>query len=93
MIQIEQRHLNIIMDILKNYHYHFYAFGSRVKNKAKRFSDLDLCYKDSIPDSVIIELEEKFEESDLPFKIDLLDWKRCAKDFQEIISKDLELIQ
>jgi len=93
MIQAEKRHLNIILDILGKYQYHFYAFGSRVKNTAKRFSDLDLCYKEPIPDGVIIELEEKFEESDLPFKIDFLDWKRCTKDFQELISKDLELIQ
>lgn len=93
MIQIEKKHLNIILDILRKYQYHFYVFGSRVKNRAKKFSDLDLCYKDSIPDSIIIELEEKFEESDLPFKIDLLDWQRCTKDFQELISKDLERIQ
>ena len=92
-MQLEKKYLEIIQRILKNYPYHFYAFGSRVKNKAKRFSDLDLCYKESIPDKVIIQLEEKFEESDLPFKVDLLDWNHCAKDFQTLIEHDLKPIQ
>jgi predicted nucleotidyltransferase len=88
MIDIEERHKKIIFDILNKHPYHFYAFGSRVKGKAKRFSDLDLCFFDKIPDKVISDLEEQFEESNLPYTVDIVDWNSCDPSFQEIIKKD-----
>lgn len=74
---------------MKKYPFTFYAFGSRVKKSAKKFSDLDLCYKEVIPDAVIAKIEEEFIESDLPFKVDLINWKNCSPDFQKLIEKDL----
>lgn len=41
-LQLEDHHKKIIQNIIKNLNLKFYAFGSRTKNKAKRFSDLDL---------------------------------------------------
>ena len=49
MIQIENRHLEILRSILSKYPYKFYAYGSRVKGTAKKYSDLDLCYQEEIP--------------------------------------------
>jgi predicted nucleotidyltransferase len=92
-MQLEKKYLKLIQFILEKYPYNFFVFGSRVKNKARRFSDLDVCYKEYIPDNIIIQLEEKFEESDLPFKVDLLDWHHCTKDFQTHIEPDLIPIQ
>ena len=79
----------IIQDILSQYPYTFYAFGSRAKNKARPLSDLDLCYKEAIPMKVIIEIEEHFEESDLPFKVDIINWNTCSADFKKLIEPDL----
>lgn len=93
MINLENRHLEIIQDILKKYPYTFYAFGSRAKDNAKRFSDLDICFKDPIPLNVQSHIEEDFEESNLPFKVDLVDWHQMTKEFQVLIEKDLRLIQ
>jgi hypothetical protein len=89
MLNLSEKDLNIIKLILSNYPYQFYAFGSRVKGKQKRYSDLDLCYKDDIPDAVISKIYEEFEESNLPFKVELLNWNRCDPDFQKSIEKDL----
>ena len=86
---IEERHLKIIKEILSHYPYTFYAFGSRVKGTPRQFSDLDICFMDNIPWNVRAHLDEDFEESTLPFKVDVIAWQSCSKDFQQAIQKDL----
>ncbi|CAJ0830435.1 7077_t:CDS:2 [Entrophospora sp. SA101] len=58
--------------ILSKYPYQFYAYGSRAKGTARRISDLDICYYDNIPSSVICEMREEFTESNLPFEVELV---------------------
>jgi predicted nucleotidyltransferase len=89
MIYLEERHLKIIKEILSKYPYTFYAFGSRVLGTHKPFSDLDICAMDDIPTITKGYLEEAFEESDLPFKIDIIEWNKISKEFQTLIKKDL----
>ena len=72
MLQLEPRHRQIIQQILSKYPYCFYAYGSRVKGTARRLSDLDLCYLESIPGAVIFQIEEELKESDLPFLVELV---------------------
>jgi predicted nucleotidyltransferase len=91
MIQMEERHLQILRQILSQYPYAFFIFGSRVKGTQKRFSDVDLCYKEKIPSAVISKLEEDLEESNLPFKVDLVNWELCSDDFKKLIEKDMIL--
>jgi predicted nucleotidyltransferase len=67
----------------------FYAFGSRVKGTARPLSDLDLCIKDPIHKSVLVKILEEFEESDLPFKVDIILWSEISENFQKQIEKDL----
>lgn len=92
MIQLENKHQLIISAILAKYSYTFYAYGSRVKGKTGKYSDLDLCYQQEIPWNVLSHLHEDFEESDLPFKVDLVAWNWMSPEFQELISKDLTAI-
>ncbi|GBR61101.1 DNA polymerase beta subunit like nucleotidyltransferase [Acetobacter senegalensis DSM 18889] len=63
------------------------AFGSRVTGKAKPFSDLDLAIMGDEPLSLETRarLEEAFSESDLPWKVDVLDWLQVDDDFRSII--------
>ncbi len=89
MLHLEKKHHAIIHNILSKYPYTFYAFGSRVKGNHHRLSDLDLCFKDPIPYSIISHLEEDFEESDLPYKVDIVNWQTCSEEFRSIISKNL----
>lgn len=84
-LQIEPRHWKIILDILNKYPYEFYLFGSRIKGTAKRFSDLDICYKEKIPDATIGEIAEAFDNSDLPYTVDLVAWWRCTDEFKKLI--------
>jgi predicted nucleotidyltransferase len=86
---MELRHYQMVLDIVSRYPYVFYAFGSRAKGNPKLFSDLDLCYKENIPSRDLHAIIEAFEESDLPFTVDIVDWNKCSDQFKELIGKDL----
>ncbi len=92
-LYLEERHAQILYAILKPYPYSFFAFGSRVTGKHKTFSGLDLFYCEPIPQKAIFQLEEDFEESDLPFCVDLVDYERCDADFQSLIFQHYLCIQ
>jgi predicted nucleotidyltransferase len=89
MIYMDKRHLNIVQQILAKYPYTFYAFGSRTKGTQRPLSDLDICFKEDIPWNIRAHIDEDFEESDLPFTVDIIDWNTCSPDFQARIAKDL----
>ncbi|MDF3626136.1 nucleotidyltransferase family protein [Brytella acorum] len=71
------------------------AFGSRVTGKAKPFSDLDLAVMgdEPLPLETRARLEEAFSESDLPWKVDVLDWAQADADFKRIISHSWIVLQ
>jgi predicted nucleotidyltransferase len=71
-LQLNSLELNIIKQILSKHPYQFYAYGSRTKGLAKKYSDLDLCYQEVIPLEIISDLREEFVESDLPFTVELV---------------------
>ncbi len=64
-----------------------WAFGSRVIGNAKEFSDLDLVIHSDHPISLEIlgQLKHELSESDLPFKVDLVDWSLLSKEFRDQI--------
>lgn len=88
-IQLEPRHLVIVKDILKTFEVIAYVFGSRAKNTAKPLSDLDLCVKDNYDKSTIRKLQDAFEDSDLPFKVDVVVWSELSDGFKKQIEADL----
>jgi len=92
MIHMDQKHWNIVKNILQKYPYSFYAFGSRVKGTQKLLSDLDLCFIEPIPSNILAHIREDFEESNLPFTVDLVDWNMCDETFKAQIKRDLILI-
>lgn len=87
-IQLELKDWKILKDILSKYPYTFYAYGSRVKKNAKPYSDLDLCYFD-VPWNEISNIREELTKSDLPFFIELVNWKHMTDAFRESIRNDL----
>ena len=65
-----------------------WAYGSRVKFNARPDSDLDLvCFTTPEQSGQFYTLKEQFEESNLPFRIDLLEWNNLPDNFKENISK------
>jgi len=82
MIHIEDRHMKIIQEILSQYPFTFYAFGSRARGTHKPFSDLDLCVLEDLPPLSKCYLQEAFEEPIYPLKLILLNGTKSQKSFK-----------
>ena len=67
-----------------------WVFGSRATGQSKKYSDLDLCIKANHPLGldVMSALAEDFSESDLPWKVDIVDWWCVSDEFRAIIGRD-----
>lgn len=65
------------------------AFGSRVRGDAKPTSDLDIAIQATRPLSLaaVGRLKEAFEESDLPFQVDFVDWHCLDASFRALIER------
>ncbi len=63
------------------------AFGSRATWTAKDYSDLDLAVMGEEPLSLrtVSALDEALGDSDLPFKVDVVDWARIDDSFRTIV--------
>ena len=72
-----------------------WAFGSRVQARAKPYSDLDLALLAGQPLSLETRamLTEAFEESDLPFKVDVVDLSAASPGFCAIIESRHLVVQ
>ena len=88
-LHLDPEDWQIIKNILNRYPYKFYAFGSRVHGTHKPLSDLDLCFKDTIPLHEITEIRGAFEDSNLAFTVDIVNWNECSDEFKSSIVSDL----
>lgn len=86
-VDLNIQELSIVKGILNNYP-GTVIFGSRIKGTSRKFSDLDVCIKDPITDYEFVMLQETFSESDLPFKVDLVDYSKVDNDFKKIIDSE-----
>ena len=71
------------------------AFGSRVQQTAKKWSDLDLAVvgPEKLDRDVFYGLKDAFEESELPIQIDVLDWHIISPEFQAVIDSEYVVLQ
>lgn len=96
-IDIQPDYWKIVHAILqKNVpRYEVWAFGSRAKRTAKTYSDLDLAVITDAPLSLAVKasLADDFSESDLPWKVDIVDWATTSESFRHIIERDKVVVQ
>ena len=71
------------------------AFGSRVTGNAKPYSDLDLVLLGParLPLGRLAAVREAFAESDLPIRVDVIDWHSISENFRNIIAAKFEILQ
>lgn len=97
MIDLLPKHLEIVRAILRDRvpQCDVWAFGSRVAHRARPFSDLDLAIisDHALSFTKLGDLQEAFSLSDLPIKVDVLDWASVTEGFREIIRSRYEVIQ
>lgn len=97
LIDIRPSDWQIVRSILEKHvpAYEVLAFGSRARWEAKDYSDLDLAIITDQPLSLDVKsaLDLDFAESDLPFKVDVVDWATASSSFREIIQRDKVLVR
>lgn len=94
LLDIEIKHLGIVKKILKQFvpFKEVWAYGSRVKWTAGHKSDLDIVIFDPEKEQ-IFSLKEAFEESDLPFSVDIMNWNNIPESFQKNILTKYIILQ
>jgi predicted nucleotidyltransferase len=97
MVDLESQYLKMVKNILQknlSREAKVFVFGSRANNKAKKFSDLDLAISTprEISLTVFANLRSSFEESDLPYKVDIIDLNAIDQSFRKNIEPDLIMI-
>jgi type I restriction enzyme, S subunit len=96
-IDIRPDHWAIVRDILLKQvpRYEVWAFGSRVTGTTKPYSDLDLAVISDkpLPLNVIGGLADDFSESDLPWRVDVVDWAATSATFRKIIEQNKVVVQ
>ena len=89
-IDLPANHRRLVLDIL---HAHLprsvkvWVFGSRATGRARRYSDLDLAIDANrrLTLDEIAGLNEAFSDSDLPYRVDLIDWHDIDDRWRQII--------
>ena len=91
------KHRTIVEEILRLHAprpCRIWAFGSRVRGTARRFSDLDLAFDASRPlsfgDTAL--LADAFDESDLPWRVDVVDLVTCSPTFRREVESHAVLV-
>lgn len=96
-VAMRPEHWRIVRDILRRHlpQAEVWAFGSRATGTAKPYSDLDLAIvaDQPLPLATRAALAEAFSESDLPWKVDLVDWATAGQPFRRIIERDKLIVQ
>ena len=91
-LEIDARDLATVQQILRRHipDRVVLAFGSRATHTAKPFSDLDLAVlgDDPLASHLLGALRDDFDVSDLPFKVDIVDWATTHAGFRKIIERD-----
>ncbi len=99
---MQENHKEILLDILNRLvpaGLEVWAFGSRARWTARETSDLDLVLRSPaqletrLEAGLLDDLKEAFEESDLPFMVDLLDWATVSEKFRKVIEREYVVVQ
>ena len=89
-LQLTKVQLQTVLQILDQFvpKQHCWVFGSRIKGTADKYSDLDLAVDcgETLSIRQLAQLNNAFDESDLPFTVDLVDWHRIDDDFRQYIA-------
>jgi len=91
-LDLSPEHQRIVLQVLTEHlplGCKVWVFGSRASGRARRYSDLDLATdagrRLTLDEAAI--LREAFEECDLPYPVDVVDWRAIDDRFRKIIDE------
>ena len=93
-IDLERKYFDSIIQILNKYlppNASVWFFGSRVTGRSKPFSDVDILIDLGVALSLtqLSELDTAFDESLLPYKVDIADAQTISETFRDAIEDQL----
>jgi len=96
-INLDKKYIDFIINTISeiNPDIEIYIFGSRTQNRAREYSDIDIALKsiNSIPIDIILKLKTIFQDSTLPYKVDIIDINSIEEYFYNLIKNDLVRIK
>jgi len=98
-LDLPEKYLEQVRDLLRIHvpHAEVWAYGSRVSGGGHEASDLDLVLRS--PANLrqeapgLFDLKEAFIESELPIRVDIIDWARIPESFHGEIERAHVVIQ
>lgn len=66
--------------------YRMFLFGSRVAEKHHQYSDVDIGIEgdSEVPKTVMVKITDALDESDLPVKVDVVDFSKVTPEFAHV---------
>ena len=80
----------LVIEPLKDLGCEVWVFGSRARGDQKNFSDIDLLFSSPKPIKAahLFEIKDAIIESDLPYKVDLVNESDTAESYRESVLRD-----
>ena len=93
VIDISADHRELVLQILRTHlprGTKAWVFGSRASGRARRYSDLDLAIdiRRRLTLDETASLADAFSESDLTYRVDVVDWRAIDDRFRQIIKQE-----
>jgi type I restriction enzyme S subunit len=89
-MDLKPEHHRILCEILARHlpGREVHIFGSRATGTAKPHSDIDLVIMEDepLPVTTMRILRDAFDDSDLPFQVDLVEWAGTSEEFRKVIA-------
>ena len=98
-LHLPQKYLEQVKALLRAHapHVEVWAYGSRVTGEGHAASDLDLVLRNpknlQQETGALSGLKEAFTESDLPIRVDIMDWARIPASFHREIEQTHVVVQ
>jgi len=82
--------LQILFRYLDPKDYSIFIFGSRATGKNQKYSDIDIGIEgERLSAKTFIELQDAFEDSDLPFRVDVVDFSKVSNKFKQVAKQQI----
>jgi uncharacterized protein len=96
-VNLRPKELQTVKNILMRHvpEFEVRAFGSRVHGRQlKPHSDLDLAImtRDPLPLTRFLDLKAAFSDSDLPYRVDVIDWASTEPRFRRLVESCHEVL-
>lgn len=98
-LDLPQKYLEQVKALLRAHvpHAEVWAYGSRVTGESHEASDLDLVLRNpqnlQEETAALYDLKEAFIESNLPIRVDVMDWARIPVSFHQEIERAHVVVQ